>query len=778
MNLFKTFSIKRLVAKTLGVTTFLTPLLYSSAAFAQPRNYAFYDIVNHWAVGCIEGVGADGLMKGYLDDSFRPDGTMTRAEFAAVMIKAFPNAPTVRSAPNFSDVPQGFWGRAAIAQAYERGFLAGYPGNLFKPAQPISRAQAMVIIANTQAIASANIPTASNEAVLNQYFQDATSIPSYARSAIAQATRRRLVVNYPNANRLRPNASITRAEATALLCRLNEDGSDARHDVDAAYVAAFGGKIDTAGVPMAQTAKRPEPVLLQSFESGTSGILLREAIALGEQLFFIDSSGTAPKLWRTDGTTAGTQLVKALVFNPEEGGAVGSDRARFVGIGEARLWLMTGGGDRSFDLRAGLWRTDGSAEGTQAIAALSPVFAEAIAPAEQIETGWYPTPALNNRIPFVIRTPSEAQLWMTDGNSDAGTEQLATFASPPVNQQRDWLQQFATTDDYLFFIAALGSGETAAKESTALWRTDGTPEGTMALQPLGDVSNGLVRSWQNRVYFTASTPETGQELWVSNGTPAGTQLLLKDIYPGAESSAASIVGRTETTVFMLANAAEGLGLWATAGTPESTRLVKQLSSQSQRIDDAIYVESEGRLFFSAPTQPPASGSSAGSLSELWVTDGTESGTRSVGKRLSSHLIGATAFKGRLFFSERGLGGNELWVSDGTALGTYQLLDITPGTTTILAPCAPPPPEFTGESSCPPPFNSPNSTSPKSLTVQGDFLYFMASGGRLFRTDGTGQGIELVKALDSREGLPSDIVALGQQILFVTYGDRPQLWTLP
>ncbi|NJN31274.1 MAG: S-layer homology domain-containing protein, partial [Synechococcales cyanobacterium RM1_1_8] len=54
---------------------------------------SFRDTVSYWATGCIDGMAAQGLMRGYPDGTFRPGGTLTRAEFAALMVKAYPNAP-------------------------------------------------------------------------------------------------------------------------------------------------------------------------------------------------------------------------------------------------------------------------------------------------------------------------------------------------------------------------------------------------------------------------------------------------------------------------------------------------------------------------------------------------------------------------------------------------------------------------------------------------------------------------------------------------------------
>jgi len=762
---------RSLPAKACLVWSGVVPLFLATPSLAQSNEIElpqFFDVSNHWAEACIEGVGKDKLMSGYLDRSFRPDGTMTRAEFAAAIVKAFPNAPMVREAPDFSDVAQNFWGRNAIQTAYERGFLAGYPGNLFKPNQAISRVQAMVIIANTQAHLGIEVSADSDEAVLNRFFEDAIAIPNYARKAIARATRDSLVVSYPNAKQLRPNDSITRGEATALLCRVNENGSDARHYVAADYVAAFGYQFDPAGLPV---SARPQPVPLTSFDSALDNLLLWNGVEVGEQLFFIDTQPDAATLWKTDGTAAGTQLVQSLGTGLE-GRAISMNAASFFGVGDKRLWMQTQQ-EHGAGKRAGVWSSDGAAEGTQEAANFSPELADAIAQSDYIQTGWYPTTALNERVPLVINSKTDSQLWITDGQSQAGTEKLAAFTSTAVNESGVPNQYFTATDDYLFFMATASEKDSYGAAQANLWRTDGTSGGTLSLQKIGkfDPTEPLF-PWQNRVYFVADTPEAGEELWTSDGTAAGT-LLLKDIYPGERKSSVNILGRTKTAIFMLANSPEGMGLWKTEGTPESTRLVKRLGPENLS-PDAVWTEiDEGRFFFELSTGlTPAAGMAS---HEIWVSDGTSVGTQLVDELPGAVSAGAIAFKGNLFFSNRGLDGEELWISDGTAQGTRQLVDLTPGKDLVVASCPQPPAGI--DYYCPPPTYVPKNTRPRGFVVQGNFLYFIATGNRLFRTDGTVQGMELVSLLDGDNGLSSNMTGLGNKLLFIDGRDRPQLWAI-
>jgi len=126
---------------TLGlVTSGLAPLLTPAPVMAQ----SFTDVQGSWAQGCISELSQRGIISGYPDGSFRPNAPVTRAEFASMVGKAFPSAPRVRGAAQFVDVSSNFWAYNAISYASQTGFLSGYPGGIFNPAQSIPRAQVLV----------------------------------------------------------------------------------------------------------------------------------------------------------------------------------------------------------------------------------------------------------------------------------------------------------------------------------------------------------------------------------------------------------------------------------------------------------------------------------------------------------------------------------------------------------------------------------------------------------------------------------------------------------
>ncbi|MGD2182258.1 DUF3370 family protein [Lusitaniella coriacea] len=190
-------------------------LLASLSCFWSSEVLAFPDVQNHWAKACIQEMTPRNLVTGYPDGNFRPQSTITRAEFAVLMLNGFPNAPIKRGSITFKDVSQDHWANSAIQRAYQRAFFTGYPGRIFQPNQPIPRVQAIAVLSDAMGY---NAPS-NAAATLRNYYSDASQIPNYAKGAIAAASLNSLVVNYPNVKALQPNKSATRGEIAALLCR-------------------------------------------------------------------------------------------------------------------------------------------------------------------------------------------------------------------------------------------------------------------------------------------------------------------------------------------------------------------------------------------------------------------------------------------------------------------------------------------------------------------------------------------------------------------------------
>ncbi|MEW6495155.1 MAG: S-layer homology domain-containing protein [Cyanobacteriota bacterium] len=191
----------------------VTPLVTAAPSFAQST--AFSDVSsNYWARTFISELAQRDIIAGFPDGTFRPDAPVTRAQFAAMMRKAnreFQKG-TIRNAINFTDVPSRYWAYTAIQDAYTTGFLAGYPGNIFRPEQNIPREQALTSLAN-----GLNYTASQSVSNVLSYYNDASNISNFARSPIAAATEKAIVVNYPNLKNLNPQRNATRAEVAAFI---------------------------------------------------------------------------------------------------------------------------------------------------------------------------------------------------------------------------------------------------------------------------------------------------------------------------------------------------------------------------------------------------------------------------------------------------------------------------------------------------------------------------------------------------------------------------------
>ena len=187
----------------------------------------FSDISHHWASGCIVALARRKLINGYPNGTFRPLATVSRAEFAALMQRVFPDLPLKQSAAQFADVKAEYWASEAIAWASDRNLFSGYDNGTFRPGQTISRAQAILVLmsgfssgqsAEPIGFESENTPPDA----LSEQFLDAAEIPDYAKAALNQALDQKVLATLDQPRLLRPLQAITRGEVAALFCRVLE----------------------------------------------------------------------------------------------------------------------------------------------------------------------------------------------------------------------------------------------------------------------------------------------------------------------------------------------------------------------------------------------------------------------------------------------------------------------------------------------------------------------------------------------------------------------------
>jgi len=166
---------------------------------------------DYWARPFVEGLAERGIAVGSPDGTFRPEQVVTRAEYAALVQKAF-NQQETQGTIAFTDVPSEFWATPSIDAAVKQGFLKGYPDGGFQPNKEISRLQVLLSLVN-----GLGLPRPDQPEEVVTLFQDSDQIPGWAVPAAGTAAESNIVVNYPALDRLNPNQPTTRAEVAALI---------------------------------------------------------------------------------------------------------------------------------------------------------------------------------------------------------------------------------------------------------------------------------------------------------------------------------------------------------------------------------------------------------------------------------------------------------------------------------------------------------------------------------------------------------------------------------
>lgn len=335
---------------------------------------------------------------------------------------------------------------------------------------------------------------------------------------------------------------------------------------------------------------------------------LRESFSplfdLGGTVFFpAQAPSLGRELWKSDGTAAGTVIVKDI----SPGSATTSFKffTNYNGTLVFNASETTGGEE--------LWRSDGTADGTIRIRDIVP------GSTSSYPGGFSGTDALmavaNAILVFTTSTSTYGEEpWRSDG-TEGGTTILKDIQPGSLGAISD----MATIGDLVFLSADDG---VAGYE---LWKTDGTESGTQLVEELhpGSLSSGPRRflDWSGVAVFQASTSTTGYEWWKSDGTPEGTEMLA-DVNPGVDA-----VNRFNTdddgvilgdSVYFSGHAAnEDAELWRihlpTGAANQVRNICATCASDPRfltRVGDFIYFQ--------------ATDTTGGT--ELWRSDGTFAGT--------------------------------------------------------------------------------------------------------------------------------------------------------
>jgi ELWxxDGT repeat protein len=463
--------------------------------------------------------------------------------------------------------------------------------------------------------------------------------------------------------------------------------------------------------------------------AGSSPSLLTNADGT---LFFVADDGTnGAELWSSDGTDAGTALVKDVLPGPD---------------GSSPRALHAAGGVLYFRAREPatgheLWRSDGTGDGTTLVADVNPGPASSTPGSTSPPSD--PIVDANGTLFFQANDGMHgAELWSSDGTGP-GTSLVRDIN--PGSGSSDVFHLTAVGDRVFFRAFRPSTG-------TEVWISDGTAPGTELVKDVhpgpGFSNPGNFVAFAGRLFFTAFDPATGGELWRSDGTPAGTTLLRDINADTLGASLTELTGVGDVLFFHADDTAHGEELWRSDGTPAGTSLVKDivpgpfgaLADLVCGADCRHMADVDGLLLFTAFT--PGGGI------ELWRSDGTDAGTSlvtDIDPSGSSRPGDFAVLDGVLYFSATAPGtGRELWRSDGTPAGTALVRDIMLG---------------------------PASASPGGVAVANGALFFRADdgehGSELWTSDGTAAGTRMVADVDPGpgDGTPFDITAAGGHIFF-------------
>ncbi|HSP13595.1 MAG TPA: ELWxxDGT repeat protein [Thermoanaerobaculia bacterium] len=501
-----------------------------------------------------------------------------------------------------------------------------------------------------------------------------------------------------------------------------------------------------------------------TYATATKSSSPAQFVAYNGKVFFVATTDDAgAELWSTDGTPAGATRVSDIVP-----GSGSSDPTSFI-VFNGKLFFVAHDVDHGVEL----WTTDGTAAGTRLFMDLNPGPSSSQPIAKIV---------YKNRMLFGADDGTNGrELWITDGTT-AGTRMLkdivvGSASSSPVS--------FTIFHDVVYFLSAGGLWKTDGTDGGTVkvasvtgrnlfvagsqlffegftgaagwepWVSDGSESGTHMIADVFPGSSGSRPNFNDvdfiafgsRVLFVANDGVNGREIWISDGTAAGTRMV-RDLAPGpngafAQGGFAILTALGDRAFFILRDDAHGQELWVTDGTDAGTSLFADLAPGTASTNPSGLVVSGGKLYFG--------GSNLSTLARpLWVSDGTPDGTHIVKAADGSEFSYGLAWpvEGKVYFAgSTSLAGQEPWVTDGTDAGTFMIANLGADRAA--------------------------SSAPNSLTAAGNLLFFYATEGTispvthvaessLWRSDGTEGGT--FKLRESGQN-PSALQGIGPFVFF-------------
>lgn len=431
-----------------------------------------------------------------------------------------------------------------------------------------------------------------------------------------------------------------------------------------AYHPVVGRELWKAG------AADGEALLVKDISPGSSSANPIALTKLNGMLLFLAQGTDGLDLWKSDGTGAGTMLVKPIGFDqqpnyPDPLPVVVGNTLYFAGKatdGTVNLWksdatetgtvvvksfgqlttsflpdyLTEVAGTLFFIADDGLhgpelWKSDGTTDGTVMVKDIYVGNMSYRAPTELVN--------VNGTLYFTTDDGIHgSELWKSDG-TELGTVMVANIRA---SEAGSFPTELVNVGGTLYFAAVSDDDE------AELWKSDGTANGTTKVANIGPGSSGSnpfeLINVGGTLYFAAYDPVNGTQIWKSNGTAAGTTMLRKLTY-GSGGFGPSHLFQAAGVLYFTIDTATGRQLWKSNGTSSGTLLVNSFPTQTLTTDGFVYdlplhVASTGSsIFFNV-----GDGVSA---QDLWRSNGTKATTVKLPIATGAGDVKVSVARGRL-----------------------------------------------------------------------------------------------------------------------------------
>lgn len=337
------------------------------------------------------------------------------------------------------------------------------------------------------------------------------------------------------------------------------------------------------------------------------------------------------ELWKTDGTTQGTVIVKDIIPGMTSGCAT---NLNFIEYNNLLYFTKS-----EYGGVIELWKSDGTENGT--------VLVKSLEEGSELASEFI---MLNNKLLFFVTDGYEHILYLykSDGTTN-GTTIIGGYEGV-----YSFDEYYTIMNNQIYFRPEYGT----------LCKSDGTYSGTdtvrTGLRVAGVTPSDVLVSLNGYLYFIGYDSNTGYELYKSDGTYAGTQVL-KDILPGVEQSQISNLSIHGNNLYFTAdNGTNGKELWISDGSALGTQMITDLNPVGNSLASDLYYY-DNQLYFTAYN---------GMTWALYRTDGTDVGTIEIHPmEYSLTNLGDSYFEyqDELYFLDWD---DNMWVTDGTYEGTY------------------------------------------------------------------------------------------------------------